>query len=157
MKAVEVRAIGHVRSTRVQSRDDDWDAERAVVVLDEGLPESALRGLDAFSHVEVVYYFHQVPDDKIETGARRPRNNPAWPEVGIFAQRGKNRPNRIGVTVCRVERVEGRELHLLGLDAIDGTPVLDLKPWMREFGPRGDVDQPAWATELMTHYWRTTP
>ncbi len=152
-----MRAIGHVRSTRAQSRDDDWDAERAVVVLDESLPESALRGLDAFSHVEVVYYFHQVPDDKIETGARRPRNNPAWPEVGIFAQRGKNRPNRIGVTVCRVERVAGRELHLLGLDAIDGTPVLDLKPWMREFGPRGDVEQPAWATELMAQYWRTMP
>ena len=90
---------------------------------------------------------------KIETGARRPRNNPAWPLVGIFAQRGKNRPNRLGTTICRIDRVEGLLLHVTGLDAVDGTPVLDLKPWVREFGPRGEVRQPEWMTELMAAYW----
>jgi tRNA (Thr-GGU) A37 N-methylase len=84
-----------------------------------------------------------------------PRDNPAWPKVGIFAQRGKNRPNRLGVSVARVLAVEGHVLRVGELDAIDGTPVVDLKPVMREFLPRGEVRQPAWAGELMVDYWAT--
>ena len=89
----------------------------------------------------------------IEWGARNPRNNKDWPLVGIFAQRGKGRPNRIGSTICRVLRREGRRLWVAELDAIEGTPVLDLKPVMREFLPRTEVRQPAWSSELMRHYW----
>jgi tRNA (Thr-GGU) A37 N-methylase len=92
--------------------------------------------------------------DTIETGARHPRNRIDWPLVGIFAQRGKNRPNRIGITICRIEKVEGKRLHVRGLDAIDGTPVIDIKPVLREFLPRGDIRQPEWASELMTGYWQ---
>jgi len=77
----------------------------------------------------------------------------AWPLTGIFAQRGKNRPNRLGSTICRLLGIEGARLQVKGLDAIDGTPVLDLKPVMREFLPRGIVVQPAWSEELMKHYW----
>jgi tRNA (Thr-GGU) A37 N-methylase len=73
--------------------------------------------------------------------------------VGIFAQRAKNRPNQIGLTVCRVLEVGGRVLRVAGLDAVDGTPVLDVKPWVRELGPRGEVHQPAWMTALMERYW----
>jgi tRNA (Thr-GGU) A37 N-methylase len=113
-----------------------------------------LQGLADFSHVEVLYYFHQVAVDRVVTGARHPRNNSAWPAVGIFAQRGKNRPNRIGSTVCRVLRVEGTRLYVGELDAIDGTPVLDLKPVMEEFLPRGTVRQPSWSRELMADYWK---
>jgi tRNA (Thr-GGU) A37 N-methylase len=78
-----------------------------------------------------------------------------WPRVGIFAQRPKDRPNRIGVSVCRLLGVDGLELRVAGLDAVDGTPVLDVKPVMREFLPRGEIHQPAWATELMKDYWKT--
>ena len=73
--------------------------------------------------------------------------------MGIFAQRAKGRPNRIGVTVCRLLAVEGLTLTVQALDAIDGTPVLDLKPYMAEFGPRGEIRQPAWSRELMAGYW----
>ena len=110
-------------------------------------------GLDAFSHIEVVFFFHCVPEDKIESGARHPRNREDWPRVGIFAQRGKNRPNRIGLSVCNLLSVEGLNIAVKGLDAIDGTPVLDIKPHMREFAPRGNVIQPAWSTELMAEYY----
>jgi len=153
-QTITMTPIGVVRSTRDAPSDDGWDAERARIELDPArfTPE-ALAGLDAFSHVEVLYVFDRVEAAKIETGARHPRNNPAWPKVGIFAQRGKNRPNRIGTTICRIERVDGLTLHVAGLDAIDGTPVLDLKPWVREFAPRGEVHQPAWITELMAGYW----
>lgn len=135
-------------------RDDDWDREAASIELDVDVFSSdALLALDGFSHVEVVCFFDRVPESRIERGARRPRGNPDWPRVGIFAQRGKNRPNRIGTTVARIVRVDGTTLHVTGLDAVDGTPVLDLKPYLREFGPRGEVGQPSWATELMRDYW----
>jgi tRNA (Thr-GGU) A37 N-methylase len=89
----------------------------------------------------------------VEPGTRHPRGNPDWPRVGIFAQRGKDRPNRLGVSRCELLRVDRSAVRVRGLDAVDGTPVLDLKPWMAEFGPRGDVRQPAWASELMRGYW----
>ena len=152
-EALRLTPIGVVRSTRDQARDDGWDAERAWIELDASLPEEALAGLGDFSHVEVLYVFDRVAPDAVERGARHPRGNPAWPRVGIFAQRAKDRPNRLGLTICRLLGVEGRRLRVAGLDAIDGTPVLDLKPWMREFGPRGPVAQPAWASELMRAYW----
>ncbi|HWD26948.1 MAG TPA: SAM-dependent methyltransferase [Rhizomicrobium sp.] len=113
----------------------------------------AAASLDAFSHIEVVFHFNRVPDDEINTGARHPRGRDDWPLVGIFAQRGKGRPNRIGVTVCRLLAADGLRLKVRGLDAIDGTPVLDIKPVMRGFLPRGDVREPDWAAELMAGYW----
>ena len=153
MSSVPVSPVAHVRGGRAAPEYDNWGAERAVIRLEETFPQDALFGLGAFSHAEIVFQFHLAPDAKIETGARHPRGNPYWPLVGIFAQRGKNRPNRIGVTVCRIVSVSGREIAVEGLDAIDGTPVLDIKPVMREFLPRGDIRQPDWSRELMKDYW----
>ena len=98
--------------------------------------------------------FDRVDPAGVQTRARRPRGNPEWPEVGIFAQRAKGRPNRIGVTVCRLLAVDGLTLRVQGLDAIDGSPVLDVKPYMAEVAPRGEVRQPEWSRELMAGYWR---
>ena len=97
---------------------------------------------------------HKVDPAKIETGARHPRERMDWPLVGIFAQRGKARPNRIGVSRCALVGVDGMQIRVRGLDAIDGTPVLDIKPWLGEFGPRGEVTQPDWSRELMRDYYR---
>ena len=154
MKTVTMQPIGVVHSERKVLEDDHWDGVPVFVELDgsQFSPE-ALAGLDTFSHVQVIFLMDRVDPGKIETSARHPRNNPAWPKVGIFAQRGKNRPNRMGETVCRVDRVEGLRVYVTGLDAIDGTPVLDLKPWVREFAPRGEIRQPAWMDALMTEYW----
>ncbi len=149
---MDVEAVGIVLGGRGEAVDDHWGEEVAVIRV-EGFPEEALFGLDQFSHLEVVYRFHLVSEDKVETGARHPRNNSEWPLVGIFAQRGKNRPNRIGVSRCELVKVDGLDVHVKGLDAIEGTPVLDIKPYMREFGPRGEVRQPAWAVELMREYY----
>src|SRR5439155_16048582 len=113
----------------------------------------ALIGLDAFSHVEVVFHFHAFPEAGIEAGSRHPRGRADWPRVGIFAQRSKNRPNRLGVTICRLRRVDGIAIEVEGLDAIDGTPVLDIKPWISGFGPRGEQCEPDWARALMAAYW----
>jgi tRNA-Thr(GGU) m(6)t(6)A37 methyltransferase TsaA len=153
---VDFQAIGRVRSSRAEGLDDDWDSVSSVIELDASrFSPDALRGLDEFSHIDVLYVFDRVDPAQVHTGSRRPRDNPMWPEVGIFAQRAKNRPNRIGACTCALTCVEGLSLTVTGLDAIDGTPVLDIKPHMIEFGPRGPVRQPAWSHELMKGYWST--
>jgi tRNA-Thr(GGU) m(6)t(6)A37 methyltransferase TsaA len=131
----QVHAIGFVEAIRHHAEDDFWGGEEACIALDDRFTADALQGITDFSHVEVLYVFHEV--SKIMSGALHPRNNPRRPAVGIFAQRGKNRPNRIGSTICRVLRVEGAKLFVCELDAINGTPVLDIKPVMLEFLPRG--------------------
>lgn len=148
-----VEPIGVVRAQRATLQDDHWGGSQAVIELTEDFGPEALHGLADFSHVEVVFLFHQVAPEGVVRGARHPRGNPQWPQVGIFAQRAKNRPNRLGVSVCRVMRCEGRTLTVAELDAMDGTPVLDLKPVLAEFLPRGPVHQPAWAHDLMRAYW----
>jgi tRNA-Thr(GGU) m(6)t(6)A37 methyltransferase TsaA len=149
-----VAPIGVVHGGRAEPIDDDWGGVVSRVVLDDRWPADALAGLDEFSHLEVVYVFDRVDEAKITVGARHPRGRADWPEVGIFAQRAKGRPNRIGVTTCEIVEVDGRVVTVRGLDAIDGTPVLDLKPYMVEFAPRTAVRQPAWSHELMRDYWR---
>ncbi|MFI5628743.1 SAM-dependent methyltransferase [Streptomyces sp. NPDC051664] len=152
--AVTLQPVGHVVSPRDDLSDDNWGEVPAVIRLDSTrFGEDALFGLADFSHLEVVFHFHRVPEEKIETGARHPRGNTDWPLVGIFAQRGKNRPNRLVVSRCTLVKGEGHDIHVPGLDAIDGTPVFDIKPYLREFGPRGETEQPQWSVELMGEYY----
>jgi tRNA-Thr(GGU) m(6)t(6)A37 methyltransferase TsaA len=151
---VEIQPIGFVEAPRHDAEDDYWGDEQACISLAAPFAAEALQGLADFSHVEVLFLFHLVEASKIVSGARHPRNNRDWPSVGIFAQRGKNRPNRIGSTICRVIRVDGTRLIVAELDAINDTPVIDIKPVMSEFLPRQEVRQPAWSSELMRRYWQ---
>jgi tRNA-Thr(GGU) m(6)t(6)A37 methyltransferase TsaA len=156
LSEVTLKPIGIVHSPIHEPIDDVWGGLVARIDLDSArFSTESLAGLAAFSHVEIVYLFDRVADDEIHLGARHPRGRTDWPRIGIFAQRGKNRPNRIGVTICRLLSVGDLSINVEGLDAIDGTPVLDIKPYMREFAPRGEVQQPAWSTELMSQYWNS--
>ena len=151
---IVLRPIGIVRGGRAKPTDDAWDSIETRIELDPAqFPPEATAGLGDFSHVEVIFHFDKAAPENIVTGARHPRGNKEWPLVGIFAQRGKDRPNRIGVTVCALLAAEGLVLRVRGLDAIGGTPVLDIKPVMKGFLPRGDVREPEWASELMKRYW----
>ena len=145
--------IGFVTDSRTDRRDDGWASETATIVIDERFGMEALIGLECFSHVEVIFRFHGIDDDDVTTGARHPRGNREWPRVGIFAQRASKRPNRLAVTMCELVGVNGRRIHVRGLDAIDGSPVLDVKPVMRAFLPRTEIVEPPWVAELMTDYW----
>jgi tRNA (Thr-GGU) A37 N-methylase len=154
VSTIVVTPIGVVRGGRTEPIDDDWGPVEARIELDpERLDPSATAALDAFSHLDVVFVFDRVDPDAVQTGARRPRGRADWPEVGILAQRAKARPNRIGVTTCDLVAVDGLTLTVRGLDAVDGSPVLDVKPHMTGFGPRGEVREPGWARELMEGYW----
>lgn len=152
---IVVRAIGVVSCHRTDLSDDDWGTVESTITIDsKQFSEDALAGLDAFSHIEVVYHFHRVEVEEIHDGARHPRGRNDWPRVGIMAQRAKARPNRIGVSRCGLLGVDGMVLRVRGLDAVDGTPVLDIKPYFDEFGPIGEVRQPPWSHEIMENYYR---
>jgi tRNA-Thr(GGU) m(6)t(6)A37 methyltransferase TsaA len=150
---ITLKPIGVVVGGRAEAVDDEWGAVEAVIRLDgEQFGTEAVAGLDAFSHLCVVFHFHLVDEADVVNGARRPRGNPDWPEVGMFAQRAKMRPNRLGVSNCALIGAVGLDLAVRGLDAVDGTPILDIKPFIREFEP-AESRQPPWATELMTGYY----
>ena len=155
MSPITLAPIGRVHSPRTEAKDDFWGNVTSLIELDgtRFTPDSLL-GLTDFSHIVVLYNLHLIPDANIVTGACHPRGNPDWPRVGIFAQRKKDRPNRLGVSVCELLEVDGLKLKVKALDAIDGTPVLDIKPYVREFEPDPvRVRQPQWMTELMDDYF----
>jgi tRNA-Thr(GGU) m(6)t(6)A37 methyltransferase TsaA len=154
MQVFTMRPIGWVRSPIREVLDDCWGGVESCVELDETqFSADSLQGLEEFSHVVVVFHFHLIAPDDVTTGLRYPRGRKDWPNVGIFAQPAKARPNHLGVTTCPILRVDGTRLWVKELDAIDGTPVLDLKPYLPEFGPRTEVRQAAWTRELMRGYF----
>lgn len=148
-----IEPIAYVTNQRKSIEDDHWGSVLSTIVLREDIPASSLKGIEAFSHLEIIFLFDKVPDSKIQYGARHPRNRKDYPEVGIFAQRGKNRPNKLGVTMVELVELKDRAIIVRGLDAIDGTPVIDIKPVMKEFLPRGEIRQPYWSSSLMQQYW----
>jgi len=150
---MKLEPIGYVRSSRADLVDDGWDRVSARIELAAAFGPEALDGIEEFSHIEVLFVFDRLSETDVERGARHPRGNPSWPRVGIFAQRAKNRPNRLGATIVELQGRNGRVLTVAGLDAVDGTPVVDIKPVMTEFLPRTPVRQPAWSHELMRGYW----
>jgi tRNA-Thr(GGU) m(6)t(6)A37 methyltransferase TsaA len=149
-----LRPVAVVHSTRTQAVDDDWDSETTTIALTEEYGPEALLGLVEFSHLEVAYVFHLVDPVRPVSLTRHPRGNEDWPLTGIFAQRGRELPNRIGISTCELLGIDGTTLAVRGLDAIDGTPVLDIKPYLTEFAPRSPIRQPAWSHELMAGYFR---
>ncbi len=155
MASVTLIPVGTVRSSIRKPLDEVFGGLQARIELDPArfTPDS-LKGLNEFSHVEIFFYFHDLDESQIVYTTRHPRNRPDWPETGIFAQRGRARPSRIGATVCRLVSVAGLTVTVEDLDAIDGTPVLDIKPWMSVMGVRGELREPAWARELSGTYWR---
>lgn len=153
MAAVEwtVRPIGFVRSDATEPVDRRWGDALATIELVESVPGEALAGLADFSHVEVVFLADRASE--AAPWSRHPRDNPAWPVVGVFANRAKDRPNRILTSVVEVVAVGARSVRVRGLDAIDATPVLDLKPWHAWSGPRGALRAPRWSDELGEEYF----
>ncbi|WAH38356.1 SAM-dependent methyltransferase [Alicyclobacillus dauci] len=150
-----IKPIGIVHSPRTEAIDDNWGSVISEIELDANqFDEQVLYGLSDFSHCEVVFFMDRVPVEKIEKAARHPRNRTDWPKVGIFSQRAKGRPNRIGVSRCKILRVDGITVTVQALDAINGTPVIDIKPYMEQFAPLGEVHQPEWSREVMSKYYR---
>ncbi len=146
-------AVGTVRSDRTDPADtDDWGQVVSTVVLEDRFGAEALVGLSDFSHAEIVFAFDRLEEREHYRDLRPARGRSDLPPVGVFADRGPRRPNRLGVTRCEIVSVDGRRLWVRGLDAVDGTPVLDIKPVMSAFTPV-PVREPEWVARLMSNYW----
>jgi tRNA (Thr-GGU) A37 N-methylase len=150
----QVTPIAYVIGGRPEPTDDYWGGTRSVIRIDgTRFTPDATKGLDEFSHLEIVFRFHLTDPADLNLGARRPRDNPDWPEIGTFGHRNMRRLNWLGISRCRLTKVDGLDLHVEELDAVDGTPVLDIKPWFTQFGPRGAIRQPPWTTEMLRDYF----
>ncbi|MGP8215868.1 MAG: SAM-dependent methyltransferase [Bacteroidia bacterium] len=134
--------------------DDYWGGVLSEITIVDEFPEECLQGIETFSHLEIIYYFHKADAAKTVTGAEHPRENKAWPRTGIFAQRKKDRPNHLGATIVKLVSKKGRSIIVSHLDADDGTPILDIKPVVKEFLPEGEIIQPVWISQLMKDYWK---
>jgi tRNA (Thr-GGU) A37 N-methylase len=148
-----VRAIAYIRNERSEALDDNWDDVVSTVELAQDVPSESLRGLADFSHVEIVFFADWAEDVPPAAWHRHPRGNEHWPDVGIFAQRNKDRPNRILLTTVAIDEISDRSFIVRGLDGIDGTPVLDIKPVFRWSVPRGELRVAVWSEELGENYF----
>ncbi|MER6399271.1 SAM-dependent methyltransferase [Kitasatospora sp. NPDC001603] len=133
--------------------DDYQGGVQAVIRLNPDYPLDAVQGLEEFSHLTVTWHFHLGSPDDVELHARSPRGNPRWPATGTFAHRNHRRPNRLAISYPRLLRVDGLDLHVTDLDAVHGTPILDIAPYFQAMGPRGHVTEPAWPAEMLANYW----
>lgn len=113
---------------------------------------TGLSGLEDFSHAIIIYYLDKATYKREEHLQRRPQNRDDMPLVGIFSQRGKDRPNKIGMTSVQIIAVDEKTLVIKGLDAINGTAVLDIKPYYPVYDKK-DASVPDWVNQLMEHYF----
>ena len=144
--------VATVKNSRQDQSDDFWGNIISEIELAENIPADAFNGIEEFSHLEIIFHFDKA-DKANAVYSYHPRGNKNWPKVGIFAQRKKDRPNGIGLTIAELVKREGNKIWVRYLDAIDGTPVLDIKPVLKEFLPTKEIKQPQWSHELMKNYW----
>jgi len=129
---ITLTPIGVVRSKFSQNTPPEtMRAETSQIVIEPEL-EAGLLGLSPGTDIQVFFYLHRIADEQIELQLH-PRHNPENPLAGVFATRTQFRPSRIGATVARVEAIDGNVLTVSGLDAQDGSPVVDVKPYARYF------------------------
>jgi len=148
---IEMKPIGYVHNDVANKKDVSWGQDVSVIELEEEY-YSGLEGLSDFSHAIIIYHLDKAVYDKEKHLRRRPQNRDDMPLVGIFSQRGKDRPNRIGMTSVQIVNVEDTQLTVKGLDAIDGTAVLDIKPYYPAYDKK-DAIVPEWVDRLMEHYF----
>lgn len=149
---LQIQPIGVVVGGRTEPTDDHWDGEVIIRLNPEYNPE-VVQGLEEFSHLVVVWHFHRASPNDVALHARSPRNNPNWPVTGTFVHRNHRRPNQLAQSFPRLIKVDGLDIHVTDMDAIDGTPIYDLAPYFTQMGPRGAINQPKWPGEMLKEYW----
>ncbi len=145
LPSMSLKAIGTVRSEIKQAVMLDSGEIISEIVIDSSLTE-ALDGLEGFSHIIVLYWMHRLASDEIPLKIH-PRGRHEVPLRGLFATRTPNRPNRIGKATVRLLQRQGNILRVKGLDALDGSPVLDIKPYIPGYDSADDAEVPQWITK----------
>ncbi len=152
MNEIKLKPIGYVSSSVTERMDENWGEITSRIILQ---PEytGALSGLENFSHAIIVTYLHQAHYEKEKHLRRRPKGLDSMPKVGILSQRAKNRPNPIGVTAVKIMSVGNDCLEVKGLDAINDTPILDIKPYYPQYDRIDSPSVPEWVDRLMENYF----
>jgi len=145
LSGMSLKAIGIVRNEVKQPLRHGWREIVSDIVVDSNLTE-ALDNLDEFSHIIVLYWMHQLPAGKQLSLKVHPMGKTELPLVGRFATRSPNRPNPVGQATVRLLERRGNILRVKGLDAIDGTPVIDIKPYIPKYDSATDAKAPPWIT-----------
>ncbi len=148
---IEMEPIGFVKNNVTKRKDVSWGDEVSTIALEQQYI-SGLKGLENFSHAIILFYLDQARYEKEKHLQRRPQNREDMPLLGIFSQRGKDRPNQIGMTAVEIVSVSEEAIVVKGLDAVDGTPVLDIKPYYPVYDKK-DASVPEWVNRLMEHYF----
>ena len=142
---ISLKPIGIVRNDIKQPQTQGWEEVVSHIVVDTSLSE-ALDNLDEFSHIIVLYWIHQLPPGEPPTKVH-PRGNREIPLKGALATRSPNRPNPVGKATVKLLQRRGNTLMVEGLDAIDGTPVIDIKPYIPEYDSAANARVPQWIIE----------
>ncbi|MFD9503463.1 SAM-dependent methyltransferase [Streptomyces sp. NPDC060035] len=154
MTTYEVSSIATVVGGHSRVLDDHQGGVQSIIRFHSTYPLETLQGIEEFSHLTVIWRFHLARLEDVQLHARSPRGNPQWPATGTFVHRNHRRPNQLAISYPRLLDVDGRDLLVTDLDAVDGTPVIDLGPYFEQMGPRGAVRQPAWPGEMLDpSYW----
>ena len=151
MQNIVMQPIGYVKNDVQNKKDTAWGADISTIMLETEFC-GGLLGLEAFSHVLILCYLDKAKYVKEKHLQRRPQGRDDMPIVGIFSQRTKDHPNTIGVTSVQIVSVDEKSITVKGLDAIDGTPVLDIKPYYPIFDKK-EATVPEWVDRLMEHYF----
>lgn len=144
MEEIILKPIGLVRNNVKQARFGGFAKEISEIIIDEKFAES-LKGIEDYSHIIVVYWMDRIKDYVI---THRPQGNPEVPIVGIFACRCPQRPNPIAISTVKLLRHEGNKLAIEGLDTLDGTPVIDIKPYWPQYDKVQNEKIPKWVGKL---------
>lgn len=138
MKSISIEPIGTIHTPYTEAEDIPIQGRfrndvKGIAEI-RGEYSGGLKSLDGFSHAVLLYYFHK--SDKVHISGK-----PFLEDIehGIFAIRSPHRPNHIGMSVVRIERIEGAKLYFTEVDMLDGTPLLDIKPYVKQFDSREDT------------------
>lgn len=151
MNEITMKPIGYVKNDVQEKKDISWGEDVSNIILEEEY-HNGLKGFEEFSHAIILYYLDKAEYIREKHLQRHPQNRQDMPLVGIFSQRGKDRPNKIGMTSVEIVAVSDSTLTVRGLDAISGTPVLDIKPYYPVYDKK-DATTPEWVDRLMENYF----
>jgi tRNA-Thr(GGU) m(6)t(6)A37 methyltransferase TsaA len=149
---MNIKPIGFVKNEVIYPHNSEWGEEISEIIINDEYAKGLI-GLGDFSHAIIIFYMHQASYSEKRHLVRHPQNREELPKIGIFAQRVRHRPNPIGITAVRILGVEGNILTVKGLDAINETPVLDIKPYFPDFDMREDAETPEWVDVVMKYYF----
>ena len=149
---MNIEPIGFVKNDVLNPYDMEWGEVISEITVNENYA-SGLIGLEDFTHAIIIFFMHKASFSMENHLERHPKRRLDLPKIGIFAQRARHRPNPIGITSVQIISVKNNILTVKGLDAIDGTPIVDIKPYFPCFDKIYNAETPSWVEEIMKDYF----